>query len=119
MQVTHLGLPVRDVRRSLAFYAAHFGFDPDGAVTCDDGTVLVRDRDGFDLALHPDPGLGGPLHPFLHLGFRVRDPAAVRSALTALRAAGVEIVESWDEPGYVAFKCADPDGHRVEVYWEG
>jgi hypothetical protein len=30
----------------------------------------------------------------------------------------VPIPEPWDEPGYVAFKCLDPDGWRVEVYWE-
>jgi len=30
----------------------------------------------------------------------------------------VSIVERNDETAYVAFKCLDPDGHRVEVYWE-
>lgn len=118
MQVTHLGLPVRDVPRSVTFYAAHFGFDSAGATTYEDGTVIVRNRDGFDLALHPDSDLDGPLHRFLHFGCRVADPAAVRSVLADLRAAGIEIVGSWDEPRYVALKCADPDGHQVEVYWE-
>jgi hypothetical protein len=31
---------------------------------------------------------------------------------------GVPILERWSEPGYVAFKCLDPDGWRVEAYWE-
>jgi hypothetical protein len=31
---------------------------------------------------------------------------------------GVTIVERNDEPAYVAFKCLDPDGHRMEVAWE-
>lgn len=118
MQVRHLGLPVRDVRRSVTFYAARFGFDAEGATTYADGTVIVRNSHGFDLALHPDPHLDGPLHPFLHFGFCLADPDAVRSVRAELRAAGVEIVESWDEPRYVALKCADPDGHNVEVYWE-
>ncbi len=26
--------------------------------------------------------------------------------------------EAADEPDYVGFKTHDPDGHRVEVYWE-
>jgi hypothetical protein len=30
----------------------------------------------------------------------------------------VPIPERWDEPRYVTFKCLDPDGWRVEVYWE-
>ncbi|MFY1637875.1 hypothetical protein ACN27F_32145 [Solwaraspora sp. WMMB335] len=42
-------------------------------------------------------------------------PDAVRALLTRLE---VEIVERYDEPTYCAFKCRDPDGHRVEVYWE-
>jgi len=28
MQLSHLGLPVRDYQRSLRFYADYFGFDP-------------------------------------------------------------------------------------------
>jgi hypothetical protein len=35
-----------------------------------------------------------------------------------MEADGVPILERWDEPGYVAFKCLDPDGWRVEAYWE-
>jgi hypothetical protein len=27
-------------------------------------------------------------------------------------------VERDDEDAYASFKCLDPDGHRVEVYWE-
>jgi predicted lactoylglutathione lyase len=42
----------------------------------------------------------------------------VRAALERLRTAGVEITEDDDEPDMVSFKCTDPDGHRVEVYWE-
>ena len=35
-----------------------------------------------------------------------------------MEADGVTIVERDDEPGYAAFKCLDPDGHRIEVAWE-
>jgi len=35
-----------------------------------------------------------------------------------LQADGVSIVERNDDPAYVGFKCLDPDGHRIEVYWE-
>jgi hypothetical protein len=30
----------------------------------------------------------------------------------------VQVVEAYDEQEYTAFKCLDPDGHRVEAYWE-
>ena len=40
---------------------------------------------------------------------------ALRDASTA---AGVEIVEFWDEPDYVSVKVRDPDGYVVECSWE-
>lgn len=30
----------------------------------------------------------------------------------------VTIAERNDEAGYTEFKCLDPDGHRIQVYWE-
>ena len=35
-----------------------------------------------------------------------------------IEADGVVIVERDDEAAYAAFKCLDPDGHRIEVYWQ-
>jgi len=42
----------------------------------------------------------------------------VRALLERMEADGVTIAERNDEQAYVAFKCLDPDGHRIEVYWE-
>ena len=53
MHFNHLGLPVRGLRRSQQFYSAYFGFDPATAQAYEDGTVIIRNTDGFDLALHP------------------------------------------------------------------
>ncbi|MFC0532452.1 VOC family protein [Phytohabitans kaempferiae] len=117
MRLNHLGLPVRDPQRSLHFYAAYFGFDPATARRYPDGTVIVRDAAGFDLALHAVEAVG-ELPAFLHFGFRLPRPDDVRALLLRLKADGVEVVEEDDEPEYTAFKCLDPDGHRVEAYWE-
>jgi catechol 2,3-dioxygenase-like lactoylglutathione lyase family enzyme len=117
MNLTHLGLPVRDERRSLRFYETYFGFDPATAQRYEDGTVIVRNADGFDLALHVTAG-AGPLPEFLHFGFRLPDADSVRTLLARLEADGVEITERYDEPGEASFKCLDPDGYRVEAYWE-
>jgi catechol 2,3-dioxygenase-like lactoylglutathione lyase family enzyme len=46
------------------------------------------------------------------------EPADVRALMERMEADGVTIVERNDETAYVAFKCLDPDGHRIEVYWE-
>ena len=117
MHLNHLGLPVRDERRSQQFYSAYFGFDPATAVRVADGTVIIRNEDGFDLALHPVTHID-PSSAFLHAGFKAARPADVRTLLERLEADGITIVERNDEAAYTAFKCLDPDGHRIEVYWE-
>jgi len=69
MHLNHLGLPVRDERRSQRFYSAYFGFDPATAQEYEDGTVIIRNTDGFDLALHPvghvepSPSWNGTMRP--------------------------------------------------------
>ena len=35
-----------------------------------------------------------------------------------LLAAGETLVEEEDTESFVTFKVIDPDGHRVEVFWE-
>lgn len=117
MRLNHIGLPIREEARSLAFYEKYFGFDPATARRYPDGTVIVRNGDGFDLALHPgEAATGGDT--FLHFGFSMTDPERVRELLAQMRTDGVPIVEYDDEPEIVSFKCTDPDGWRVEVYWE-
>ncbi len=117
VHLVHLGLPVLDARRSRTFYEQYFAFDPESAQRYDDGTVIIRNSEGFDLALHPGAPVGPPPE-FLHFGFRFDDPAEVRTLLARLRAEDVAIIEEHEESTYVAFKCLDPDGHRVECYWE-
>jgi catechol 2,3-dioxygenase-like lactoylglutathione lyase family enzyme len=117
VHLRHLGLPVRDFERSLRFYATYFEFDPATAQSYPDGTVIIRNADRFDLALHPAPE-PGEAPAFLHFGFAMSTPAAVDVLRARLESAGVPIIERDDEPELVSFKCLDPDGWRVEVYWE-
>jgi catechol 2,3-dioxygenase-like lactoylglutathione lyase family enzyme len=117
IHLLHLGLPVRDHRRSLRFYQTYFGFDPASARHYPDGTMIFRNADGFDLALHPGV-VPDQLPTFLHFGFQLPGAAAVLELLARMEVDGVPILERWEEPGYAAFKCLDPDGWRVEVYWE-
>jgi catechol 2,3-dioxygenase-like lactoylglutathione lyase family enzyme len=117
MHLSHLGWLVRDERRSQRFYSAYFGFDPATAQEYEDGTVIMRNADGFDLALHP-VGRVEPSPPFLHAGFKAAEPSDVRVLMERVQADGVTIAERNDEAAYVASKRLDPDGHRIEVYWE-
>jgi catechol 2,3-dioxygenase-like lactoylglutathione lyase family enzyme len=54
----------------------------------------------------------------MHFGFHLDSDAEVRAVLQHVRADGVEIIEHDDDSDGVSFKCVDPDGHRIEVYWE-
>ena len=117
MRLGHLGLPVVDLDRSLAFYATHFGFDPGTATRYPDGTVIVRNADGFDLALHP-VGSAAARPEFLHFGFHLESAPAVRAKQVEIAAAGVPVMEEYEDAELVSFKCFDPDGWPVEVYWE-
>ena len=117
MHFSHLGLPVHSLGRGQQFHPAYFGFDSATAQEYEDGTVIIRNADGFDLALHPVRQVE-PSPAFLHAGFKAAAPADVRALMERMDADGVTIVERNDEAAYVAFKCLDPDGHRIEVYWE-
>ena len=88
MRLNHLGLPVRDEQRSQQFYSAYFGFDLATAQEYEDGTVIIRNAEGFDLALHPTEHIE-PSPAFLHAGFRVAAPDEVRPLLTRMKAAGI------------------------------
>ena len=117
MLLRHLALAVADERRSREFYERWFGFGGVEPRRYDDGTLMLYGPGDVSLALgHAD---GRPTLPsFLHFGFTLDDPGAVRELRDAFAAAGVEIAEFWDEPGYVSVKVRDPDGYVVEVAWE-
>ena len=114
MQLNHLHLHVASVDEAAAFYISHFGFRRH--VVQDDGTLFLRDAGGMDLALAAGPPDDFP--PWAHFGFRLESAGAVRALFTRLGAAGAMIRHPLDEePDFVWFRCTDPDGHLIEVYW--
>jgi catechol 2,3-dioxygenase-like lactoylglutathione lyase family enzyme len=110
--LTHLALAVRDEAASRRFYEEYFGFEV--ARRAEDGTLMMRNADGFSLALGRWDS-EARLPEFLHHGFRAESPDDVHSYAERFRAAGLEIVEEWDEPDYVSVKVRDPSGYVVEV----
>jgi catechol 2,3-dioxygenase-like lactoylglutathione lyase family enzyme len=117
MRLAHLALAVRDQDRSRRFYETYFGFGVGPSQRYEDGVLIIRDAEGFDLALGETRGMG-ELPPFVHFGFRCAEPDDVRALLERVMTDGVSVVERFDEPDFVSFKCLDPDGYIVEVYWE-
>jgi len=114
MRINHLNLRVASVARSRDFYVTHFGL----AEYVWHGDVLfLRDAAGMDFGLMAD----GPPVPSdtFHFGFRLETPEAVTAAHARLAAAGVSITEPLTDEGDLRyFRCADPDGYAIEVYWE-
>jgi catechol 2,3-dioxygenase-like lactoylglutathione lyase family enzyme len=113
----HLALPVRDQERSRRFYEKYFGFDAGPATQHEDGVLIIRNADGFSLALGPPRG-PWTIPAWFHFGFSRDGPDEVRAFRDRLVADSVPIVEEWDEPEYVSVKCLDPDGYIVEVAWD-
>lgn len=112
MNLNHLYLRVRDLDRSVAFYRDLFGFD--GPSEWQGEAFVIRNAEGFSLALTPDPD--PPAWPRgLHFGFLLDSVPDARLVQARVDAAGIPLLEAYSEPGFVVFKCEDPDGYLVEV----
>jgi catechol 2,3-dioxygenase-like lactoylglutathione lyase family enzyme len=117
MDLNHLNLRVRDAAACRDFYQDHFGFRPAFEA---DGGYFVRNDDDFVLALIP-VAPHQPLPDGFHIGFGLDDAEAVLAKHAALAAADVTVGEIEDErpaEDYVTFRCWDPDGTVIEVFWE-
>lgn len=115
MDLNHLHLHVRDVTRSQRFYGLYFGFTKRME---EDGILFLRNAEGFDLALRP---VGNPpeFPDWFHFGFRLPSAKNVHDLLSRMEASGVNIIKPlYEEKTLVSFMCADPDGHKIQIYWE-
>lgn len=115
---THVEFFVRDLDRSIAFYAA-LGFDvvtrwSDWALLDRDGARLALQADGYARS-HPhyfSEHLDGPRGVGVEVPIEVADLEAVFAAASALEGAVVKGISerSW---GARDFRIADPDGYFV------
>ena len=115
MTLDHLALATTDQEAALRFFQRYFGFGL--SYVAEDGTLMLRDRHGFLLALGrvDEPPV---LPDFLHFGFSRASAEEVREFAARARSDGLEIVEESDEERYVSVKVRGPDGYVVEVSWE-
>ena len=117
MDLNHLNLRVRDAVACRDFYERHFGFRPAFEA---DGGFFVRNDDGFLLALAPAED-HRELPPGFHIGFNLDSVEAVAALRDALLADGVRagpLEDARPDEEYVTFRCWDPDGTEIEVFWE-
>ncbi|HEX5685502.1 MAG TPA: VOC family protein [Ideonella sp.] len=115
MNLNHLHLHVRDRAAAEAFYGRWFGLGVGRRGAC---LSFLRDDAGFDLALMDDAA-PAPMPAWFHLGFRLGDADSVLTLHRRMRDGGVEIVKPlYQDDTLVSYRCADLDGHAIEVYWE-
>jgi glyoxylase I family protein len=127
----HLGLTVRDVEESEAWYSQVLGLvrafvEPHGT---GDGYAVVMTRPGTALFLgldhHPDADreMFSPLRTGLdHLALQVSSRADLDDWRHHLDALGIEHGEVFEATGPVAHALLgfrDPDGIPVELFWFG
>ena len=115
MDLNHLHLHVGDLARSRRFYETYFGFRE--RVTHGEILFLTNDH-AFDLALAPAPSVDR-FPAWFHFGFRLNTADAVRELHQKMSSGGVPLPKGLiDDPDLVSFRCTDPDGHSIEIYWE-
>lgn len=115
MDLNHLHLHVPDLERAKAFYVRWFRFRE--RVRHGEDLLFLTNDDKFDFALMKD-GKAGKFPKWFHFGFHLGSAKAVKSLRARMAKARVKVDPLHEEERFVSFRCYDPDGHKIEVYWE-
>lgn len=115
--LTHLSLAVADPERSMRFYERAFG-----ARECFRDARSIQAQGPGDhvvLAFERDPDNAGRRGGVGHFGFRLVDPADLDRAVDEVVAAGGALVRKGEfAPGCPYAYVTDPDGYRIELWYE-
>lgn len=115
MDIGHLHLHVRDLQRATAFYRRWFDL---ALLSEEDGIAFLGGTRSFLLALMHDADPAPP-PPWFHFGVPLATAAAVRDFLARMEAAAVPIAKPlYEDPTFASFRCRDPDGYAIELYWD-
>jgi catechol 2,3-dioxygenase-like lactoylglutathione lyase family enzyme len=104
--INHVGLPIKDRKKSLPFYRGLLGQEVIPAMELGESLIWTETEDHTMVHIIENA-------PIPHIAFEVEDFDA---ALEAVKAAGYEIIKGPLErvDGQKAFYCFDPDGNRLE-----
>jgi catechol-2,3-dioxygenase len=115
MNLKHLHLHVRHRPAAEAFYATWLGMT---VARRGESLTFMSDDDGFDLALMDDAA-PAPMPAWFHFGCRLPTSQAVVETHRRMSEAGIPIRKAlYEDDSLVSFRCADPDGYSIEIYWE-
>lgn len=123
-RVGHIALRVGDEDRSRSFYREILGFDVSEQDPEHGGTFMTL-GDNFhalDVFPHPNPSSVQQPNPdqigLFHIAFEVGSYSDLKEAYCALQAHNVPISHATDHVSQRSIYFADPDGNRLEVYYE-
>jgi len=122
--IGHVLVRVLDVERSKKFYSSILGFqvmeeDPEHG-----GVFMALEGQAHTLDLFPIKDAEGaePQTPgrvgVHHVAFRVDSDEALRQAYWSLEEHGVTVVRAIDHVSQRSIYFDDPDGNRLEIYYE-
>ena len=115
--LTHIALPVKDVKRSSVFYQKVFGVKE---MYCQPGFIQVQTPGSKDiLVFETQKKKPVKIKRDFHFGFRLLKPSGIKHIIKTVERAGGKIKESGEfVPGepYVFFY--DPDGYEIEIWFE-
>ena len=115
MDLSHLHLKVTDVSASRKFYETIFGFRED--FVCDQDEVFLKNDEDFVIGLQKLDE-AGTLPGWFHFGFGCKSEGEVVATLEKLKSSNGKLLrELQDRGGAIYFFCADPDGNKIEVYF--
>jgi catechol 2,3-dioxygenase-like lactoylglutathione lyase family enzyme len=114
----HMGLAVKSLERSVAFYRTLFGQEPTKTRTRYAKFEVAEPP--VNLALNEVGGDTGPNHPVAHFGIQVKTTEAVKQIANRLKTSGLETRAEENVTCCYAVQykvwATDPDGNKWEVY---
>jgi catechol 2,3-dioxygenase-like lactoylglutathione lyase family enzyme len=116
--LTHLGLKVRDLERSLRFYQEAFGAQVRhrGPASVEINTPGANDIIVLEQSDDAGNGAGTGVD---HFGFRLVRPGDIDAAIADVERAGGTVVDRGEfVPGEPYLFAKDPDGYTIEVWYE-
>ena len=114
----HMGLAVKSLERSIAFYSTLFGQGPTKTRTRYAKFEVAEPP--VNLAINEVGGATGPNNPVAHFGVQVKSTEAVAKVADRLRVAGLETTVEENVTCCYAVQnkvwATDPDGNKWETY---
>ena len=123
-RIGHVALRVSDEDRSRAFYRDILGFDVSEQDPENGGTFMTLGDNFHTIDVFPTPDAENAQKPktgqvgLFHIAFEVAEYSDLKGAYKSLLEHNVEISHCTDHVSQRSIYFADPDGNRLEIYYE-